>query len=226
MRLQRQVGCNVCHGKGEVIPQGDQCLNCKGNKVVQETKPREVDIEKGMKWGEAISLYGESSEAPDCISGDLIFVLKPKEEQDPDLTQYQRKGDDLYLEKSISFVEALTGTNFVIKNFRGKEMNITYPDPINPGDVLCLPRQGMPVYGKVKTKGELFIQFKVTFPAKITDQQKSMILKAFHKSSTSPRPGAITLQKMIPKQQQQYENQNNNPYDDDQQTPGVQCAQQ
>jgi len=224
MRLQRQVGCNVCHGKGEVIPQGDQCEKCKGNKVVHETKPLEVDVEKGMKWGEAISFYGESDESPECIAGDLIFILKPKEEQDTDLNQYQRKGDDLYLEKSVSFVEALTGTNFVIKNLRGKEMNITYPDPINPGDVLCLPRQGMPVHGKVKTKGDLFIQFTVTFPAKITDHQKSMIMKAFHKTATSPRQDAITLQKMKPKQQQKFENRNQN--DEDQHTPGVQCAQQ
>jgi len=104
-------------------------------------------------------------------------------------------------------------------------MNITYPDPINPGDVLCLPRQGMPVHGKVKTKGDLFIQFTVTFPAKITDHQKSVIMKAFHKTSTPPGPGAITLKKMKPKQQQKFENRNNQ-YDDDQHTPGVQCAQQ
>jgi DnaJ family protein A protein 2 len=226
MRLQRQVGCNVCHTKGEVIPSGDHCEKCKGNKVIRETKPIEVDIEKGMKWGEAISFYGESDEAPECMAGDLIFVLKPKEDENPELNQYQRKGDDLYLEKTISFVDALTGTNFVIKNLRGKDMNVTYPDPINPGDVLCLPRQGMPVHGKVKTKGDLFITFIVSFPAKITDHQKNILMKAFHKTSQSPRPGAVTLQKMKPKQQQQKFENRYNQDDDDQHTPGVQCAQQ
>jgi len=106
-------------------------------------------------------------------------------------------------------------------------MNIHYPDPINPGDILCLPRQGMPVHGKVKTKGDLFIQFNVTFPAKITDQQKAVIMKAFHKTPQPAPSGAVPLQKMKPKQQQpKYDR----PQDDDDEQgqggPGVQCAQQ
>jgi len=76
----------------------------------------------------------ESDESPDCIEEDLY------------ITQRRRisiLGDDLYLDKSIFFVEAIT--NFVIKNLPGKYMNITYQDTINPANVLCLPLQGMPV---------------------------------------------------------------------------------
>jgi len=228
MRLQRQVGCNVCQTKGEVIPPGDQCDRCKAQKVIRDTKSLEIDIEKGMKWNEAISFYGESDEAPDTMAGDVIFVLKPKDEEDPELANYQRKGDDLYLEKSISFVDALTGTNFSIKNLRRKEMNITYVDPINPGDTLCLPRQGMPVHGKVKTKGDLFITFNVTFPSKLTEAQKNTIMKAFHKTSQPPKQGALSLQKLKPKQQQQQQQQKNERFnqEDDEHAPGVQCAQQ
>jgi len=232
MRLQRQVGCNVCQTKGEVIPPGDQCDRCKSQKVIRDTKSLEIDIEKGMKWGEAISFYGESDEAPDTMAGDLIFVLKPKEEDEPELALFQRKGDDLYLEKTISFVDALTGTSFAIKNLRRKEMNITYPDPINPGDTLCLPKHGMPVHGKVKTKGDLFIQFNVTFPTKLTEAQKNTIMKAFHKTPQPPKAGARSLQKLKPKQQQQQQQQQHknenrfNQDDDDEHTPGVQCAQQ
>jgi DnaJ family protein A protein 2 len=230
MRLQRQVGCNVCQTKGEVIPRGDECDRCKAQKVIRDTKSLEIDIEKGMKWGEALSFYGESDEAPDTMAGDLIFVLKPKEDDDPELALFQRKGDDLYLEKSISFVDALTGTNFTIKNLRRKEMNITYTDPINPGDTLCLPKHGMPVHGKVKTKGDLFIQFTVTFPTKLTEAQKNTMMKAFHKTPQPPKAGARSLQKLKPKQQQQQQQQHKNEnrfnQDDDEHTPGVQCAQQ
>jgi len=224
MRVQRQVGCNVCSGKGEVIPPGDHCEKCKSNKVIRESKTIDIELEKGMKWGEALSFYGESDEAPDCIAGDLIFVLQPKEESDPDLAQYQRKLDDLYLEKTISFVEALTGTTFTIKNLRGKEMIVSFPDPINPSDVLCLPRQGMPVHGKVKTKGDLFFKFNVTFPPKITEQQKNIIMKAFHKTPQSPRHGGVKLEKLKPKQQHKYERKENE--GEEGHTPGVQCAQQ
>jgi len=183
-----------------------------------------------MKWNEALSYYGESDEAPDCIAGDLIFVLRPKEEEIPELAQYQRKGDDLYLEKTLSFVDALTGTNFTIKNLRGKDMYVQFPDPINPGDILCLPRQGMPVHGKVKIKGDLFIKFVVTFPSKITDHQKNVLMKAFHKTHQAPPVDSVTLQKVTPKEKQknnQNQRNNNNSDDEDgQDRPGVQCAQQ
>jgi len=225
MRLQRQTTCPVCKGKGEVIPPGDQCDKCKGQKVVRESKELEVDIERGMKWGEAISFYGESDQAPDCMVGDLIFILKPKEMADKDLSLYERKGDDLFIKKDISFAEALTGTIFVLKNLKGIEYALNYPDPISPGDILCVPKQGMPVHGKIKTKGDLYIQFNVVFPDKITKQQKQIIEKAFDKKSITIPHGVSTLplQKMKPKQQQKFERRQE---EEEQQTTGVQCAQQ
>jgi len=105
-------------------------------------------------------------------------------------------------------------------------MQIQYLEPINPDDVLCLPRQGMPVHGKVKAKGDLFIQFKVTFPAKITDAQKAAMMKVFNKTPHPPSAGALALQKMKPKQQQRHERQQDDDDDQQQQGPGVQCAQQ
>jgi DnaJ family protein A protein 2 len=226
MRLQRQTTCPICKGRGEVIPPGDQCDKCKGQKVVRESKELEVEIERGMKWGEAISFYGESDQAPDCMAGDLIFVLKPKEMTDKDLSAYERKGDDLLIKKDISFAEALTGTTFLLKNLKGKEMALSYPDPISPGDVLCVPKQGMPVHGKVKSKGDLYVQFNVVFPEKITNQQKKVIEKAFDKKTISIPHGvsALPLQKMKPKQQQKFERRQEE--EDQQQTTGVQCAQQ
>jgi len=105
-------------------------------------------------------------------------------------------------------------------------MHVNFTEPINPDDVLCLPRQGMPLHGKVKTKGDLFIQFKVNFPAKITDAQKNAMMKVFGKTHQTPPSGAVPLQKLKPKQQQQrYERQQDDD-DEQQQGPGVQCAQQ
>jgi len=152
MRLQRQTTCSACKGRGEIIPPGDQCDKCKGQKVNRETKELEVEIERGMKWGEAISFYGESDQAPDCMAGDLIFILKPKEMTDKDLALYERKGDDLFIKKDISFAEALTGTTFILKNLKGKEMALSYADPISPGDILCVPKKRNASTWKSKNK--------------------------------------------------------------------------
>jgi len=228
MRFQRQTTCSDCQGTGVSVPLADQCPKCKTQKVVQESKIINVDIEPGMKWGEMLSFYGESNQAPDCMTGDLIFILKPKAD---DRFHFERKGDDLYLKQDISFVDALTGTNFTVKTLAGTDLYLTYPDPINPGDVLCVPNQGMPIRGKVDSFGDLIIQFEVKFPDKITEEQKKSIKEAF-KSEVSKQPvptgKKYKLQKMRPKQQekyQQHQQQQQRGFDDEHQQ-GVQCAQQ
>jgi len=227
MRLQRQTTCSECQGTGVSVPLADQCPKCKAQKVVRDAKIISVEIEPGMKWGENISFYGESDQAPDCMTGDLIFILKPKPD---DRFHFERKGDDLYLKQDISFVDALTGTNFNVQTLAGTELPLTYPDPINPGDILCVPNQGMPIRGRVDTFGDLIIQFEVKFPDKVTEEQKKTIREAF-KSEVSkqhvPAGKKYKLQKMRPKQQEKYQQQQQQRgSEEDEHQQGVQCAQQ
>jgi len=228
MRLQRQTHCSECQGTGQCIPTADRCPKCSAQKVMREAKIIEVDIEPGMKWGDTISFYGESDQAPDCMTGDLIFTLKPKSDEK---FHFERKGDDLYIKHEISFVDALTGTNFTLHMLSGKDLQLTYQDPINPGDILCVPNQGMPVRGKVETYGDLIIQFDVKFPEKVTDEQKKAIKETFKSEASklqSPRSGGkkYKLQKMKPKQQEKYQQQQRGSEDDEHQQTNVQCAQQ
>jgi len=228
MRLQRQTVCGQCGGKGEVIPDQDRCEKCNGSKVVREAKVITVEIQRGMKWNEAISFYGEADQEPDKIAGDLIFVLKPKEDEN---TPFERKGNDLYIKQDVSFIDALCGVNFVIKHLDDRETLLTYPDVVNPGDILCVPGQGMPIMGKPDSYGDLYVSFNITFPPKITEAQRKALLSVFQQ--TKPKVGSdvekFTLKKMQPKQQQQRGHHGfvNGSDDDEQQgQQGVQCAQQ
>jgi len=229
MRIQRQTSCNVCSGKGEVIPESDKCEKCSGEKVVRDAKVISVEVQKGMKWNEAISFYGESNQAPDCLAGDLIFVLKPKPEEE---SPFERKGNDLYMKQDISFVEALIGTQFVVKHLDDREILLSYSDIINPGDTLCVNNQGMPIMGQLDKFGDLFVTFNVTFPAKITEAQKKTLLAAFPPSKPKAKEGVekLNLEKLKFKQQQQQQHQNrrggNSSDEEHGGQHGVQCAQQ
>lgn len=48
---------------GQVIQEKDKCPQCRGNKVIQEKKILEVNIEKGMTHGQKITFQGEADEA-------------------------------------------------------------------------------------------------------------------------------------------------------------------
>ncbi|KAL5684063.1 hypothetical protein ACJX0J_010448, partial [Zea mays] len=127
MIQQMQHPCNECKGSGETISDKDRCPQCKGDKVVQEKKVLEVFVEKGMQNGQKITFPGEADEAPDTVTGDIIFVLQQKEHP-----KFKRKGDDLFYEHTLTLTESLCGFQFVVTHLDNRQLLIKS----NPGEVV------------------------------------------------------------------------------------------
>ncbi|CAN6477967.1 unnamed protein product [Victoria cruziana] len=119
MIQQMQHVCPECRGSGEVISDKDRCGQCKGEKVVQEKKVLEVHVDKGMQHGQKIVFQGEADEAPDTVTGDIVFVLQLKEH-----SKFKRKLDDLFVEHSLSLTEALCGFQFALTHLDGRQLLI------------------------------------------------------------------------------------------------------
>ncbi|XP_065866335.1 dnaJ protein homolog ANJ1 [Euphorbia lathyris] len=235
MIQQMQHACNECKGTGESINEKDRCTQCKGEKVVPEKKVLEVIVEKGMHHGQKITFPGEADEAPDTITGDIVFVLQQK-----DHPKFKRKGDDLVVEHNLSLTEALCGFHFVLTHLDGRQLLIKS----NPGEVVKpdsfkgINDEGMPLYQRPFMKGKLYIHFNVEFPDSLSpDQVKA--LEAILPGRPSSQLTDMELdeceettlhdvnmeEEMRRKQQAQQE-----AYDDDDEMPSgaqrVQCAQQ
>jgi len=162
MVQQLQQKCPQCGGEGEVIKAKDRCVECSGNKVVAETKILEVFIDKGMQNNQKIVFAAEADQAPDMVPGDIVLVIQQKAHD-----VFKREHDDLYMEKSITLAEALTGFEFLITHLDGRKLVIRSGpgEIIKPGDVKCVEREGMPHYKSPFEKGRLMIKFNVEFPA-------------------------------------------------------------
>ncbi|KAL8144007.1 hypothetical protein V2J09_017039 [Rumex salicifolius] len=172
MIQQMQHPCNDCKGTGEAISKEDRCPNCKGEKVVQEKKVLEVVVEKGMQHGQKITFPGEADEAPDTITGDIVFVLQQKEHP-----RFKRKGDDLFYEHTLSLTEALCGFKFILTHLDGRHLLIkSNPgEVIKPGQFKAIEDEGMPMYRKSFMRGKLYIHFTVEFPEALSpDQVKAL----------------------------------------------------
>ncbi|CAO2840917.1 unnamed protein product [Amaranthus hypochondriacus] len=172
MIQQMQHPCNECKGTGETINDKDRCPQCKGEKVVQEKKVLEVVVEKGMQHGQKITFPGEADEAPDTVTGDIVFVLQLKEHP-----RFKRKGEDLFYEYTLSLTEALCGFRFVLNHLDGRQLLIKS----NPGEVIkpdqfkAIDDEGMPIYQRPFMKGKLYIHFTVEFPDSLNpDQVKAL----------------------------------------------------
>lgn len=172
MIQQMQHPCNECKGTGETIDDKDRCPQCKGEKVVPEKKVLEVHVEKGMQNGQKITFPGEADEAPDTVTGDIVFVLQQKEHP-----KFKRKGEDLFVDHTLTLTEALCGFQFILTHLDGRQLLIKS----NPGEVVkpdqfkAINEEGMPMYQRPFMRGKLYIHFIVEFPDSLSpDQVKAL----------------------------------------------------
>lgn len=77
------------------------CSECP-SKTEAEKIELTIDVQKGIRHGEAISFEGVADEKPGYKPGDLNFVVMEREHP-----EYHRDGDHLYKTMEISLVDAL-----------------------------------------------------------------------------------------------------------------------
>lgn len=53
-----------------------KCPRCHGNRLINENKMVEIDIEKGMAAGDKVTMEKEGEQVPDLARGDLIFTIR------------------------------------------------------------------------------------------------------------------------------------------------------
>jgi len=142
--IDKQKGvekCSGCDGRGAKIqtirmgPMIQQvqktCDACSGNGMmyrqvkVQETL--EVHVPKGAPDGHKIHFSEKADEIPDGEAGDVVFVL-----QEQPHSEFQRKGDDLFIKRSISLTEALCGFEMELTHLDGRKLIIKS----EPGEVI------------------------------------------------------------------------------------------
>ncbi|KAF3673787.1 DnaJ protein -like protein 2 [Capsicum annuum] len=145
-RLQSpsQHPCNECKGTGETISDKDRCPQCKGEKVMQEKKVLEVHVEKGMQ-------NGQKKEHP----------------------KFKRKGDDLFIEHTLTLTEALCGFQFVLTHLDNRQLLIkSQPGKVvKPDQFKAINDEGMLLYQRPFMRGKLYVHFTVDFPDSLTPEQ-------------------------------------------------------
>nr|GMD07508.1 DnaJ protein homolog [Ipomoea batatas] len=105
LSLSRNVLCVKCKGKGS-----KSADECKGTGETINDKDRwkvlEVHVENGMQNGQKITFPGEADEAPDTVTGDIVFILQQKEH-----LKFKRKGDDLFFEHTLTLLRPFVVSN-------------------------------------------------------------------------------------------------------------------
>jgi len=173
---QARVQCAACNGNGTSLRAEDRCATCSGQQVLKEKKVFEVHVERGMKRGDHVTFRGDGDQLPGVkLSGDIIIVFDEKPHP-----RLARRGDDLFMEHTLSLGEALTGFTLSVVCLDGRVLAVRSPPNacVDPAKPWCVEREGMPVAGTGgSVRGQLVIKFAVQFPQTLGDSDAAVLRK-------------------------------------------------
>ena len=165
--------CPQCEGTGKAIH--DLCNVCRGTGSIQKQTKILVKIKKGVDSGYKIKIPNAGEPSKSAISGepgDLYIVLNIL----PDPI-FERRGDDLYMKASISFIKAALGDEIIIRSLDGKNVTVKIPTETQTHTQLCLRGLGMPRLND-RNRGNLYVKVVVQTPKNLTKKQKKLLQEA------------------------------------------------
>ncbi|GFZ07950.1 molecular chaperone Hsp40/DnaJ family protein [Actinidia rufa] len=174
--------CPNCGGDGEVI--SEYCRKCSGEGSIRVKKDIKVKIPPGVSKGSILRVAGEGDAGPKGgPPGDLYVYLNIKE-----LPEIQRDGINLRSAISISYLDAILGSDIQVKTVEGiTELQI--PPGTQPGDVLVLAKKGAPKLNRPSIRGDHLFTITVTIPKRISAKERDLLeeLAFLNKSPSSSR---------------------------------------
>jgi molecular chaperone DnaJ len=158
--------CPTCNGEGTVIV--EPCEVCRGEGRVRGERTVTVEVPVGVSANNYLTLRGLGAAGPrGGPSGDLLVMLDMKEDE-----RFERQGDDLIYDLSLSFSQAALGGVHEVPTPYGQE-NLKVPSGTQPETVLRIRNKGLPVLGQ-DGRGDLLVRVHVWTPEQLTDEQERL----------------------------------------------------
>ena len=119
-----------------------------------------VKIPAGVQHGVTFKISGIGQESKKNMqTGDLMVVMSVL-----DSDGYTRKGNDLYTDKTIDCFQAVRGHELNLKTLKDKVIKVKVPAGTQPGTLLSVKGQGMPVHKTLNIRGNLYVKIHVLIP--------------------------------------------------------------
>lgn len=177
---QEMVTRNLGPGRFQMT-QETVCEECPNVKLVNEERVLEIEVEPGMKDGQEIKFVAEGEPHIDGEPGDLILRVRTTSHP-----VFERRGDDLYTNVTISLQDALVGFTMDITHLDGHKVTVTRDKVTWPGAKLRKKGEGMPNYENNNLFGTLIITFDIEFPkTDFTEAQKEDIKRILSQTSNN-----------------------------------------
>ncbi|NCS25045.1 MAG: molecular chaperone DnaJ [Microcystis aeruginosa BS13-02] len=162
--------CPTCDGTGEVIE--EKCDVCGGSGRKQETKKLKITIPAGVDNGMKLRIAREGDAGlKGGPPGDLFVYLTVETD-----TEFQREGNDIKSNISISYIQAILGCTIKVNTVDGQE-DLTIPAGTQPNTVLILENKGVPKLGNPVSRGDHRITVKISIPTSVKGEERDLLEK-------------------------------------------------
>lgn len=159
--------CRNCNGQGTVTTK--PCATCSGDGVTSGETTISVKVPAGVTTGNYIPLRGQGhAAAHGGEAGDVIVIIEEKEDE-----LFERHGDDVLLDMTISFPQAALGDEIEVPTLFGKS-RLTVPPGIQSGKILRMRGKGIP-HLNGSGNGDQLIRISVFIPTRLTEEEKKIL---------------------------------------------------
>ncbi len=161
--------CPDCKGEGKIYK--TKCSECGGKGKVKKTKNITINIPAGINTGDRQRISGKGN--PGSGGGDNgdLYLEYVVSEHD----YFVRENDDIYLEVPITLTEGILGCKKTIPTIYGN-VKLSIPAGTNSGDKQRIRGKGVNNEYH-RSKGDMYVIFKMYTPKKLSREQKELITK-------------------------------------------------
>lgn len=131
-----------------------------------------VKIPAGISTGKRLRLSGKGSPGTQGgPPGDLYLNINVASHP-----IFARDGNDIHVEKSIAFTQAVLGTSIDVPTLDGTMKRIKVPSGAQNGTKIRMKGYGVPALrGTSSAKGDQYVKISVEIPRKVNDKQLQLI---------------------------------------------------
>lgn len=182
--------CPACDGTGSAP--SESCSECKGAGYHETREKVTIKVPNGIDSDNRLRVSGKGNISKKGSRGDLYvtFIVKPDK-------HFVRNGNDVYIEIPVFFTQAVAGETLSIPSLTG-ELELKLDVGTKDKQQFTFRGEGIEdVHGH--GKGNLIAQVNITYPKKLSDEQKELLVKLQESFGIESKPHESVLESAIDK---------------------------